>query len=425
MTRAHVSAKLSNFYVKSSVFTLLSIGGAIFNYALYPILAHVLSTSSFGDFTVILALSNQIFGIMLTFNLVSIYLVKIYSEDEARHHAQTIQKVLVWFFLSAILLTILSSPVLKNILHIHDLLSFVILAVILLMAIPVVVWTGYLQGNKMLIAVGAFNLFSSLAKFILVITLAMWLGPTGGLLGVVLGTGLGLVVLRKVAKIKLPEVKSVLLRFTQEERNFLHSIKLYVVEAIFIVGGLSFLQNYDITLAKNLFNSDVAGIYSGISVLSNALYYLSFLLIWIILPEIRIGDGRNNHRIMGTAYKLLGALVVVAVIGELLLKDIIPGLLLGHAFRGQGNLLLFATLYQLSLVSVTLYAFYLLVSRKKKAVMLSGLVVGGVLVVPAVFASTALQMITEMWLSLIGAVVLYGLLRALLFNNQPSVVSAE
>jgi hypothetical protein len=57
--------------------------------------------------------------------------------------------------------------------------------------------------------------------------------------------------------------------------------------------------------------------------------------------------------------------------------------------------------------------------------MLSGLVVGGVLVVPAVFASTALQMITEMWLSLIGAVVLYGLLRALLFNNQPSVVSAE
>ena len=93
--------KLEDFYIRSSLFAFLSLVGAILNYALYPSLAHVLNPTEFGDFAAIMAISAQLLGIILAFNLTSIYLVNTYPEDEAREKVQIIQKVLIWLFLGA------------------------------------------------------------------------------------------------------------------------------------------------------------------------------------------------------------------------------------------------------------------------------------------------------------------------------------
>lgn len=408
--------KLSNFYVKSTIFTVLSVAGAVFNYALYPVIAHVLNSSKFGDFTAILALSNQILGIMLTFNLVSIYFVKNFPEEEALHHAQTVQKLLAWFFLAATILTISLSPLLKSVLNIHSLYSFVILAIILLSSIPVIVWTGYLQGNKMLITVGLFNFTASLVKFIMAIIFAIWFGPTGGLFGVVIGTLAGLVILHHSAHIKLPEVRSIFAKFTREERKFLHNIKFYVLGAIFIVGGLSFLQNIDITYAKVLFSPNVAGVYSGVSILSNAIYYACFLLVWIILPEINPYNQKVNRRILKTGYKLIALIGVASFAVEYLFREKLTSTLLGSKFQGQGNIFVYATLFQISLVATTLLAYYLLIMRKSRVIILGALVILPCFILPFILAHNTRDMILTLFTSVASGTILFTIANVI-FNT--------
>src|SRR4051812_32238364 len=123
-----VKGRLSNFYARSSLFVILSLSGAALNYALYPFLTHILTPSGFGNFTAIVAISNQILAILLAFNIISIYLVKKYPEAEAREKTQVVQKILIWFFLAATLLLIVLSPLVKNKLKIDNPLAFVILA---------------------------------------------------------------------------------------------------------------------------------------------------------------------------------------------------------------------------------------------------------------------------------------------------------
>ena len=400
--------KVKNFYVRSSLFGILSLTGAVFNYALYPILVRILNTSSFGDFAAITAISNQLLGLLLAFNIISIYLVKSQGEDEAKAHAEVIQKSLIWFFLLMTLAVLALSPFLHNLLHIQNVGSFFLLSIILMAAVPAVVWMGYLQGHKELVRVGLYNVTAALAKLILSTGLAIWLGTMGAIAGTLGGVLIGLAVLSIYPGVKLPSIRSIFQKSKPKEMQYLFTLKGYIFECLLAVGALSFLQNYDITLAKVLFQPATAGVYSGVSILSNALYYVSFLVIWIIMPEIQINNPKANRRVLGTAYKLLGALTVVAVAGELVLKNFITGALLGAGFASQGYLLIFATLYQLTLVGITLYVFYLLVQRKKRGAILAGLVFATTVSLPARFAHTPLEMIQILWLSLLIALGVYA-----------------
>lgn len=404
------SLKLSNFYVRSGLFSLLSLIGAIFSYALYPALTHILTTKEFGDFAVVVAISNQLLGILLAFNVISIYLVKSQSEEKARSHAQTIQKTLIWLFLAATLLLLIASPYLNDLLKIQSSGYFLVLGLILLAAVPGVIWTGYLQGHKELVRVGVFNMTASLGKLVFATLLAISFGAVGGLLGMLSGALTGLIAIKLAPGVRLPNLSSLIKKSAPEEKQFLIGLKKYFIECLLVVGALGFLQNYDITLAKALFDPSQAGVYSGISVLSNALYFLGFLLIWIVLPEIKIDDHATNRRILGTAYKLLAALTASAVAVELLLKGYITRILLGDSFAGQGELLIFATLYQLTLVSISLYAFYLLVIRKRRAALLAATCLPITLILPALLASSPLEMIRLLWASLIIGLAGYWLL---------------
>ncbi|MDQ5972170.1 MAG: hypothetical protein QG553_329 [Patescibacteria group bacterium] len=405
-----IQSKFSNFYIRSGIFGILSLAGAVINYALYPVLVRVLNTSDFGDFAALVALSNQVMGILIAFNVISIYLVKSQKEERARAYAQVIQKMLIWFFVAAILILLLLSPLLSDLLKIDQAGSFLVLSIILITAVPAVVWTGYLQGHKEMVRIGVYNIASSASKFGLAVALAMVLGMNGGILGILGGAIIGLVILKVYPGVRLPQLKSLVQKSKPQDRQFVAGLRGYFLECLFVVGALSFLQNYDITLAKALFGPAEAGVYSGVSILSNALYYLSFLIVWIILPEIKIGDKKINRRILTTAYRLLAALTLAAITFELIFRDHLTQLLLGQEFANQGNLLVFASLYQLSLVAVTLYAYFLLINRKKRSAILGLLVFGTTALIPALFAQSPIDMIRLLWLSVVASFALYWLL---------------
>ena len=203
----------SNFYKKSIVFVFFSILGAVFNYLLFPIAARILNTSEFGDFTTISALSNQILGIFLAFNIISIYLVKTNSEIEAREKSEIILKMLIWLLAIITLLTIVVSPILKNKLQIVNGGGLLLLALIVLVSLPAIIWNGYLQGHKETDKVGLFTFFSSFFKLIFAGILLYFFGVSGGLLGVIMGIIAGMMVLFIATNRKLPNLLSVFTKF--------------------------------------------------------------------------------------------------------------------------------------------------------------------------------------------------------------------
>jgi O-antigen/teichoic acid export membrane protein len=404
--------KWGNFYFRSSLYTILSLSASALNYLLYPALTRVLSPSEFGDYAAIMAISAQVLAIFVAFILTSIYLVKKYPEDEAREKVQIIQKVLIWLFLGATGLLLFAAPLVKERLHIADPLTFAILALLLLASVPSVIWTGYLQGHDQLVKVGVAGVAAALAKLVFALLFASLWGVSGALWGVVTGIVLGAVVVRLIAGMRLPSLRSSVSALSKTQATFLGGVFAYIVATVIVVGALGVLQNIDIVYAKALFSPTEAGVYSGISVLSNALYYVSFVLIWIVLAAVTVENPHHNRRLLRTAYSLLGAMAAGAVLTEFLLRGMLSRFLLGGAFGGQGTVLIIASLYQIALVGVTLYAYYLQVLRRKRALLLAGCVFLPTVAAPAIFPpSDTTALIATLLLALLLGWTLYVIIR--------------
>lgn len=392
---------------------MLSILAAITNYSLYPILSRILNSQNFGDFAVVTSLSNQLLGIILAISIMSIYFVKSLPEPQARQNIETVQKVLMQIFFVSIFAVLGLSPLIRDTLNVEKISSFVLLGLILLTSIPSTIWTGYLQGHKELVRVGVYNLGAGLAKVTFASILAVYWGTTGAIAGVAISGLVGLLILHAGVGIKLPSLRGIFSRLSQAELNNIRKVSLYLIECILVVGALSFLQNFDITLAKYLFSSEVAGVYSGVSILSNALYYLAFLIIWIVLPEITLDDPSNNKRVLVTAYRLIGLLAVGALSFTYLFRADITARLLGNQFSGQGTILLLAIFYQLSLVAISLYSLYLLATRNRDGLILAVLTVIPAMLLPIIWAKTAEHMIqllaASMWIGGVSFAVYRGL----------------
>lgn len=394
--------KLQNFYLRSFLFIVLSMAAAVINYLLYPFLARILNLRELGDYITIIGLSNQVMGILLAFSVISIALVKQHDSDTAEGKAAIIQKFLLWLFLLLSVVVLSVSPLLQQLLKIQNSLYFVLLSFVMILAVPGNIWTGYLQGHKEQIRVGIYGLCSAAFKLACVIGLAAPFGVSGGLWGFIIGTFLGLGVLYILPGQNVPSLKNLFKPFHELEKKFLMSQRTYVAQAIFVVGSLVFLQNYDLILAKASFSPAAAGLYGGISVFSNALYFTAFLLIWILLPEFSTKNPSNNRRVLRTAYKIICLLTGMVVIGGLALGNTVLELLLGSQFGNLQNTLVVASLYQICLAAVALYAFYLLVMRQARSVLLAGLVLISCLTVPLFFRSNSFTMIC----ALLGAAII-------------------
>lgn len=402
--------KSQNFYFRSSVFVTLSLIGAVINYLLYPVLSRIFNLSQFGDYVTIVALSTQLMGLLLAFSVISIALVKRYGEDEAHAKAQTIQKVLLWLFLGLSLLVLVLTPFLQHLLKIEHAASFLILVLIMLLAVPSNIWMGFLQGHKEQVRVGIFTAATAALKFVWILGLAVPFGVIGGLWGFFIGSALGLVVVYYLPGKPVPRFNTLLRPLQSTEVTFLKEHKGYIIQAVIVVAGIVFLQNYDLNRAKALFSPSVAGVYGGISVFSNALYYVAFLLIWVLLPEFNTKVAAINKRILTTAYRLIALLTVVVIAGGLALGNTLLPIVLGHNFAHQGTTLVVASLYQISLVSVALYAFYLLVLRKRRSLWLVGAILICCLLIPLHFTSSPLAMVTSLWLSVLAGTGIYALI---------------
>jgi O-antigen/teichoic acid export membrane protein len=365
--------KFSNFYIKSAIFGIFSIGAAFLNYLAYPVLTRVLNALEFGEFAVVISISSQILSVLLAFNILSIYTVKNYPDRHTEEILDSIQKVLLWVFLVFGFLVLITSPIITKILKLDNFLSIITILTIIICSVPITVWTGYLQGKRKTAQVGIANFFSSFIKLIAVSLFGILFGLSGSLLGFICASLLSVIIYALLAKTKLPRLTTILKKFDSNQKSALRGMQKQIVFTIVAVLSIGILQNIDIIFTKALFDATEAGRYSSIGLFSNTVYYLGFILIWIILPEIETLKPKHNLRLLRKAALSLCGIIILALTFNILLGKELINLIFGSTFINLQSVLSFSIIYQGSLALITLIIYYLLITSKFKTASLFAL----------------------------------------------------
>lgn len=370
--------------VNNGLFAILSLAGSALSYLLYPVLAKLIAPASFGDVSVVIALAGQLGGLLLAFNVVSIYIVDTHEQEHALRITETIQKIVIQVLLVATVVVTLMSPWLKQILHISSMWTILGLGLFLLSAVPVVVWTGFLQGHKEMARIGIYNAVVALAKLIGGAGLAaVGLGAPGAVVGILLGQLVGLWVIRKVPGAQLPSAAGSLSRITPAERETMRPLAGYVAESLTVVSVFSVLFAIDIILAKSLFAPYWAGLYAGVAALGRIIFFGANILTWIMLANLTHRDLAKSRVTLARNLGLIAGLGLLGVAGFWLASGLIVRQSLGASYQALAPQLWLTGLNQLIASLLYAYTLYLLVLRKSRPALLALLscglaVVGGV-----------------------------------------------
>jgi O-antigen/teichoic acid export membrane protein len=384
---------------------------AVANYLLYPVLSRVFDVRLFGDFTFFMVTLNQTLSVLLAANVISIYIVKKYNHDTSVNYIEAFQKLLLKGFTLIAIPCLLLASFFSDIFNVSSPLIFLFLTVAILVSIPLIVWVGYLQGHKEIVRVGIYSLGTALLKLAITIILSMLFGLYGGIIGIVIGILSGYIILSIYPGSSLPSIKSSLKQTSSESNVFLKSIRTYSIITVICVGVLSYLQSYDITVIKILFDPGTAGLYSGIAIIGNTLYYLTFILIWILLPEISYKTTKHNKKIIKKGILAILLLGLVSIPTIYSLNEIFIGIILGEKYLEFSNLLVFTAVYQLSLGALTLYTFYQLVLRKQSIIILVISVALSALTTSLFFSNSPTDIIKYLILSIWIPSIIYAVIK--------------
>jgi len=363
-----------NFYFASAFFGMSSLLAGGLNYIYYPIIAHYLSPANFGEANTLVSLSTIASSVLLSLNVLSVFFVANFSK-QAKDIIEAYQKAIIYFFLACTLLLVALFPLLQAALHLTSLSALLATALSLVVNIPVVFWTGYLQGHSKFFSIGVFTLIAAAGKVVSLVALAIVSHGLGFLLlSLTLGPLLAMVYLRATSNIPLPSVLSVLGRFTPAQRLFIRTHIRYVGFVIICIAVVSTLFASDIIVTKHYFSPHLAGLYSGISSIARLVFYVCSLLVWLMLPSLSLHNSASRNRtVLFKSLALAAALGGVGIIALTVAKDFVVGVALGDAYTPYAHLLPALGVIQLVVAGLYLYITYLLVLDRKKALLFTTL----------------------------------------------------
>lgn len=336
------------------------------NYLLYPFLSRILTAGELGDVGIILNVVVQAGGILLAFNLVSIYLLSRNEEVTARKKIEVIQSMLLRLCIYLSIGTILLFPLLKHGLKIESYGSLAGMLGLLFIVIPAVTWTGYIQGKKSLGVLGIYNIVNAITKTIGAVLLALiGLKATGAIFGFGLGFIISLLILWLLSPYKLPNIP--LNPFQRINASIIRDVKGFVWSCVALTSLLSLFYSIDLFSAKILLNQYDAGVYIGLSTLAGAVYFLIMTVAWIIIPNFSKHDVKHNQRLM---YKCAGGAMILTLLactafwwqGHSFIL-----IALGDTYANQSSLLWLIALSQGIIGLVSMLALFSMIRGHKNA----------------------------------------------------------
>jgi O-antigen/teichoic acid export membrane protein len=307
----------------SIVFTCLSVLASGLNFLYYPVIAHALTLSQFGDVQVGIAFIMQAAALFTSLNILALFFTAQRSEERAL--TVQLERIVIGIsLLLAILVSVFAQP-LASALHLNNYHILYILSIIFLINIPCATWLGSLQGNGQFLASGVISVMSSIAKIAIgVLAIALGAGAYGALFGLLAGSLVILPLAYLAQKDKTINFKHTFA--IVRKADFLIFKNHPEVTAIFLsIFFLALASTIDVIASKILLSPRSAGQYAQFSTAAKIPYFAA-VPVTIIMFEKFIRQRGSHKQDVAYFVGLVGALTLFTILAKNLILDLFFGL---------------------------------------------------------------------------------------------------
>lgn len=409
------------FLRHNAIYWVAALLVSFLNYLYYPVMGRLLDPAAFGETQTIISFFTQAGAFFQVLGLVSIGVAAKYADvkvrDKLTNELSRLSLALALLFFG---LSIIFSPLLKQFFHFGSVGPFMLLGILLLVNVPLAFANAYLQGNQRFKALSAVNILGAVSKLVLSAGLVLiGLKTLGAIGGMICAQIIGLLYSLKLGK-GLRSYVAAHLHFRRPEFKLVKPELPYALIVLATSLTTNLLLSFDILVVKHYFSPVQAGLYTGISIISNIIYYVTGPFAAVMIPSIQPSlAAAKNYR------TLRHSLLITTVIGGgvlvvfLLAPHFVVTLLLGHKYSVYANFLpgLAVSMFALSLANLLIYYHIGLRHFLVAPTVLLGLATTLVLLVRD-HASFGMVV----WDLVIGSLVLLGLLIVLLwyYRKEPA-----
>jgi O-antigen/teichoic acid export membrane protein len=348
-----------NFMRHNAIYWSASLGVSFINYLYYPILGRLMPPTAFGETQTIISIYTQAAIFFQVLSLVSIGIIAKYSNEKQRNKINDeLSRVTLLLSTIMLLLTVAFSPLLKNFFHFGGLAPFLALAVALLLAVPLSFANAYLQGHTQFWKLSLANFLGAVGKIIFaVIFVLLGLKAFGAVGGLVCAQLLALSYALKVGK-GVGNFIRTNLHLRRPNFKLLKPELPYAGMVLITSLATNLLLSFDILVVKHYFPPRQAGFYTGISIISNIIYYVSGPIASVLLPSLRVTQShQKNFALLKRSLALVVLLGGIVTAIFLLIPHFVVLLLLGSKFTPYAKYLrgLSVALFAMSLSNLLIY----------------------------------------------------------------------
>lgn len=360
------------FFTSSFVFYALSGLTSLVNYIFYPVIARLVSVSSYGEVQFLVTMFAQLSVGFIVLNILAV-VIGVSVKDKALQYT-VIRSLNVIAQTVAIVIAALGVGILifnKEALSLSDNLSALFLGIGLVANVPFTIVIGRLQSSERFIASGAVSLFSVVAKLIFA-ALAAKMGLETP--GVIASIGLSLVAAWILGEVLLGSRPSVSFRFLpipfRQHLRKLSFLRTQAFVALLAVAALTILSSADSIVSRIVLSHYQAGLYAAIATIAKTLLALATPIMWLALPLAVAGKKEQIKKYLLLTTILCSVTGVVII----LLPDLFTTVLIGINPGEYLHLMPIAT------VSMIIYAIAFLIITTNVCLRHMRLVISGVLI---------------------------------------------
>ena len=336
--------------------TFSSLLGNFFAYLFQLIIARVLTISEFGDLTAFLSLLAFISAPLA---IISTALIKVVSKIKNQDYPKKLSEFFYTIFVFDIVLVLFFSlllwvfkPFILSYLNIVSTRSYPFFILYVSMLIAGFIFLPFFQSLHRFKAHSLLNTLSHFNRFLVSVISFVF--------SLKLFNVFKLLVFQAFFSILIGFViikKNINFSYFSFKPHYLKSILKYSALSSFAVLGLNFLLSLDVLLIKHLFTSDIAGMYSSVTVLGKIIFWLTGPILLVAFP---IFSDKHAQGVLPYRQLFYTFLAVLSVsLGAFLVMYLFPGFVISSLFGSKySSASAFLPLYSFFIVLFSLNALF-------------------------------------------------------------------
>lgn len=334
------------------------------NYLYYPIVGRILKPADFGEVQTLISLFLQLTIFLTVIGVVGTNIVTHYKKAQQRDQIFfNLEKLCIIVALSFLVVSLVTSPFLKQALNFNSAWPFVLLALSVAVSVPLFLRLAFLRGKQQFLAVSLSQIISAIGKLILSwILVVVGLGTMGAMLGLVAAqivaaaytwlkahkAGLSSQVIKNY--LSLPDLK-----------NIVPELKFSFFVLIGSLGVIA-LFSVDVIIVKYFFDANTAGLYAGVATVGRTVFFLTASVAQVLLASV---GNSPKHKTLLVKSLVLITLVTVPIFALFcMFPSEIVSLLMGQQYSQYAFLLPLLVVANFTISIINLLVLYFLALRR-------------------------------------------------------------